>query len=121
MKTDRCGMALIECPDCGKRISDQATECNQCGRPMKTAQTDEESAEGSSSPDSESVKAGSQSLKLLEDPGAAVGGIGAGVGIVVMVLHSLAVGLVVAGVAVAVGLWIQYGPFRRRRYGKDET
>lgn len=27
-------MALIECPDCGKNISDMATSCIHCGRPM---------------------------------------------------------------------------------------
>lgn len=108
-------MALVECPDCGKRISDQATECNQCGRPMQTSRTGaEDSTEGPSSPERRSVKAGSQRLQLQEDSGVAVGGIGAGVGIVVMVLHSLAAGLVVAGIAVAAGLWIQYGPYRRR-------
>lgn len=114
-------MALVECPDCGKRISDQATECNQCGRPMQTTRTEEEeSTAGPSSPDSESVQAESPRMKLPEDPGAAVGGIGAGIGIVVMVLHSVAVGLVVAGIAVAVGIWIQYGPFRRGRHGRDK-
>lgn len=28
-------MALIKCPDCGKMISDKATMCIGCGRPMK--------------------------------------------------------------------------------------
>lgn len=28
-------MALIKCPDCGKMISDSATMCVGCGRPMK--------------------------------------------------------------------------------------
>lgn len=28
-------MALIKCPDCGKMISDSATMCIGCGRPMK--------------------------------------------------------------------------------------
>lgn len=109
-------MALIECPDCGKRISDQATECNQCGRPMRTARTETEgSTEQPDSPDSQSVDAGRQCSKLPEDIGTAVGGIGAGVGVVIIVLHSLAAGLVVAGIAVAAGLWIQYGPYRRRK------
>ncbi len=29
-------MALINCPDCNKEISDQASSCIQCGRPMMT-------------------------------------------------------------------------------------
>lgn len=28
-------MALIKCPDCGKKISDQAPTCPNCGRPIK--------------------------------------------------------------------------------------
>lgn len=115
-------MALVECPDCGKRISDQATECNQCGRPMQTARREADaSTEGSSSPDDESAKAGDPRLKFAEDPGAAVGSIGAGVGIAIMVLHSVATGLVIAGITIAAGLWIQYGPFRRRRYQRDKS
>jgi hypothetical protein len=27
-------MALIQCPDCGKQVSDQAPSCPQCGRPI---------------------------------------------------------------------------------------
>jgi zinc-ribbon domain len=30
-------MALINCPDCGKSISDQAPTCPQCGRAMAVA------------------------------------------------------------------------------------
>lgn len=30
-------MPLIECPDCGKRVSDQAPACIGCGRPMQPA------------------------------------------------------------------------------------
>lgn len=28
-------MALINCPDCGKEVSDQAPTCPNCGRPIK--------------------------------------------------------------------------------------
>jgi len=28
-------MALIECPDCGKQVSDAATSCISCGRPLR--------------------------------------------------------------------------------------
>jgi len=27
-------MALITCPDCGREVSDQATACPQCARPL---------------------------------------------------------------------------------------
>ena len=30
-------MALITCPDCGKQISDVASSCPSCGRPMGTS------------------------------------------------------------------------------------
>ena len=30
-------MPLINCPDCGHQVSDQAPACPQCGRPINTA------------------------------------------------------------------------------------
>lgn len=30
-------MGLTECPDCGRRISDQAPACVECGRPMSAS------------------------------------------------------------------------------------
>jgi len=27
-------MALIDCPDCGRKVSDKAPNCPQCGKPM---------------------------------------------------------------------------------------
>jgi len=30
-------MALINCPDCDKEVSDQAPTCPNCGRPLKKA------------------------------------------------------------------------------------
>jgi len=30
-------MALIECPDCGKQVSDAAPTCVGCGRPLRAA------------------------------------------------------------------------------------
>lgn len=30
-------MALIECPDCGKEVSESATICAGCGKPMHTS------------------------------------------------------------------------------------
>ncbi len=32
-------MALINCPECGKEISDQATSCPNCGTPIKKGET----------------------------------------------------------------------------------
>lgn len=29
-------MALIECPDCGHEVSDQAVACPHCGRPIRS-------------------------------------------------------------------------------------
>lgn len=31
-------MALITCPDCGSRVSDQAKACPRCGRPIQLSQ-----------------------------------------------------------------------------------
>lgn len=30
-------MALTNCPDCGRQISDQAQACPQCGHPLKSS------------------------------------------------------------------------------------
>lgn len=35
-------MALIKCSDCGKMISDKATMCIGCGRPMKEETTNQD-------------------------------------------------------------------------------
>ena len=32
-------MALVVCPDCQKQISDTASACVNCGRPMRESQT----------------------------------------------------------------------------------
>ena len=32
-------MALINCPECGKQISDKAPVCIHCGYPIQTEQT----------------------------------------------------------------------------------
>ena len=31
-------MALLKCPDCGNDVSDQATACPSCGRPVQAAE-----------------------------------------------------------------------------------
>ena len=33
-------MSLIQCPDCGREISDAARSCPHCGRPMRSVQED---------------------------------------------------------------------------------
>ena len=38
-------MALIECPECGKKISDKATTCPNCGFPITTMTTNNEAEE----------------------------------------------------------------------------
>lgn len=35
-------MALISCPDCGSRISDQAKACPRCGRPIQSYRSSSE-------------------------------------------------------------------------------
>ena len=35
-------MALINCPECGKEISDKAASCPHCGNPMNQPVQDEE-------------------------------------------------------------------------------
>jgi len=37
-------MALIQCPECGKMISDKATDCPQCGAPI-SAKNQEQSSQ----------------------------------------------------------------------------
>lgn len=39
-------MALINCPECSREVSDQATACPQCGTPIKAqrVRTSEDSA-----------------------------------------------------------------------------
>lgn len=102
-------MALVECPDCGKKISDRAASCNECGRPMEEPKASGQRAKANpNSADSQSVKAGNQRSKLRQDTGMAIGGLSFAVGVVVMFIH-LPTGLGIAAVGVGIGLWIQYG------------
>jgi predicted amidophosphoribosyltransferase len=54
-------MALIDCPDCGRRVSDAATACPDCARPIAGAPRHVErvtSSEGSApKPDADAVSA----------------------------------------------------------------
>jgi len=35
-------MALIICPDCGRRVSSEAPACPDCGRPIKREEKEED-------------------------------------------------------------------------------
>lgn len=37
-------MALIKCPECGKKVSDMAKACPKCGRPLNAVNNEEETA-----------------------------------------------------------------------------
>ena len=44
-------MALIQCPECGKEVSDQSEKCLNCGFPIKKAEKPAESANRKSKTD----------------------------------------------------------------------
>lgn len=58
-------MPLIECPDCGKQVSDAAVSCPQCGRPIAPAQAAAPQAV-------QTVQATSKDWKALRAIGAAM-------------------------------------------------
>ena len=98
-------MALINCPDCGKDISDQAASCIYCGCPLKQDLVKQPSA-GSA----EAAKKGRQRSKLRNDAGNAI----AFVGIIAAVITgavsgSFVTGIIVAFVSTGIGIWIAYG------------
>lgn len=98
-------MGLVTCPDCQKEVSDQATACIHCGRPLSSDLVDKPAA-GSA----EAAKTGRQRSKLRNDLGNAVGLIGfAGAVVVGIAAGSLALGFVLALAAIGLGLWITYG------------
>ncbi|HEX7122385.1 MAG TPA: zinc-ribbon domain-containing protein [Gemmatimonadaceae bacterium] len=51
-------MPLIQCPDCGKQISDAAPTCIHCGRPIQQIMQQEQQAPASSGPGVGTVAAG---------------------------------------------------------------
>lgn len=96
-------MALITCPDCGKQVSDQATSCIGCGRPLRAAPAKQPTA-GSA----KATEKGVQRAKWKYDLGNAIGGIGVAIGIVVMIAGSTIGGLVTMLVIGGIGVWLAY-------------
>lgn len=98
-------MPLVACPDCGKHVSDQATTCIQCGRPLHTDLTDKPAA-GSG----EAIKTGRQRSKLRNDLGNAIGLVGLGGAVVVGIMTgSFVVGFILALVALGIAIFVAYG------------
>ena len=99
-------MALITCPDCGKQVSDQATSCIGCGRPLRAAPAKQPTA-GSA----KATEKGVQRAKWKYDLGNAIGGIGVAIGIVVMIAHRPSV-MAIADKLMVIedGSVSQYGP-----------
>lgn len=96
-------MALINCSDCGKEISDSAAACIHCGRPMTAPQPSPDPTPATSS------EQGNTRSRLKQDAGNAIGGIGFALGIVVMIFDTFWSGLATAFVLIAIGLAISYG------------
>lgn len=44
VRKERFNMALIKCPECGKKVSDMAKACPKCGRPLNAVNNEEETA-----------------------------------------------------------------------------
>ena len=98
-------MALINCPDCGKGISDQAASCIHCGSPLKQDLVTQPSA-GSA----DAAKKGRQRSKLRNDVGMAIAFIGIITAVIAgAVSGSFATGIVIALVSTGIGVWIAYG------------
>ncbi|MBT4207879.1 zinc-ribbon domain-containing protein [Candidatus Woesearchaeota archaeon] len=98
-------MSLIPCPDCGKQISDQASTCIECGRPLESKPPNKDTSDSS-----EPVKKGRQRSKLRNDLGNAFALVGIIVSIIAGIYFgSFPVGIVSAFATVGVGIWIAYG------------
>lgn len=97
-------MPLIQCPDCGAQVSDQAQACIKCGRPLSTDLQDQPAA-GSA----QAAKKGRQRSKLRNDLGNAIGFISVCVAVVVGMATSFGTGIVVALVGIGIGLYVAYG------------
>jgi hypothetical protein len=101
-------MALIECSDCGKDISDKATACPNCGRPMRDAASGFVGTK-TATPEEGDVKRGTQRSKGRSEVGSALAMVGIGVGVVAGVLTGnwlVGFGLVFA--ALIAGIAVQY-------------
>ncbi|MBT3312854.1 MAG: hypothetical protein HN379_12790 [Desulfobacteraceae bacterium] len=95
---------MINCPDCKKDVSDKASSCIHCGRPLKKDIIAQPTA-GSS----EAVKKGRQRSKLRNDVGNAIALLGIIIAVPAVVAGSFAIGIVVAFVFIGIGIWIAYG------------
>lgn len=95
-------MALTQCPDCSREVSDQAESCIHCGCPLRALPPLSQRAV------EDSVKRGSQRSALA-------GGVGNGVALIA-ICAAVVLGMAGAGTAalwvlvlgVAFGVWIAY-------------
>ena len=92
-------MGLIQCPDCGKQVSDQATACIHCGRPLAKSLRHSVS--------STDVKTGTQRAKWRYEAGNTIGLIGVIASLFVM-MSSFPLGILLFLVSAGFGLWLAY-------------
>ena len=97
-------MALITCPDCNKQVSEQASSCIHCGRPLKLDLVNSPSA-GSA----EATKQGQQRSKLRTDLGSAIALVGLCIAVVIGMASTAMVGWVVAMLVLGIAIWVTYG------------
>ena len=82
-------MALIECPDCGARISDAAPACPHCGRPNQPV---------------ESLKGD----RIRHEAGSAVGGLAVAIAVVAWIFGFGGAAAAIAGFGLAIAAAIAY-------------
>ena len=101
-------MPLIECPDCGKQISDAPPTCPNCGRSFRETLDLEDDLRAEEPPQTgPSVEHGAGAQYEV---GHVIGFIGAGVGVIIgFAAGSFVLGVVLVAAALALGIFIQYG------------
>lgn len=98
-------MAMTNCPDCGKSVSDQSSSCINCGYPLKKDLQRQPSA-GSA----DAAKKGRQRSKLRNDMGSAIAFVGIISAVIVgAVSSSFLIGFLVAFISTGIGIWVAYG------------